>query len=150
MSKLPPGLGPRPGHRPNASKIGPVSTDRTIAQAARPASTPGQVEHRTFIDTYFTRIPVVGQETDIIYNGDMMWAQIILTLETAGPVAVGNSSQIVPVLSGKGQLLETGVPMAFNIAKGTRLYIASTSINRVKRRKYLYPLMAYWSASGCG
>ncbi len=76
---------------------------------------------------------MIGQDTDIIYNGDMMWAQIILTLETAGPVAVGNSSQIVPVLSGKGQLLETGEPTSFFIAKGTRLYIASTSINRVKR-----------------
>jgi hypothetical protein len=37
------------------------------------------------------------------------------------------------VLSGKGMRLETGVPLSFFIAKGTRLWVATTSINRVKR-----------------
>ena len=68
----------------------------------------------------------------MLYNGDRMWARVILTLETAGPVAVGQSSQLQPVLSGKGQLLETGVPTPFTIAKGNRLYIAATGVNRVK------------------
>ena len=55
-----------------------------------------------------------------------------LTLENAGPVAVGTMSAITPVLSGKGELLETDVPRTFYIAKGTRLYIAATGVNRVK------------------
>lgn len=136
MSKLPPIFGRRPPARPPGaspvSKIGPVSLDRSRAQSPEPANTTGQSEHRTFIDTYFTRVPVPGDDTDVVYNGDNMWARLTLTLETAGPVAVGNLSSITPVLSGKGQLLETDVPLTFYIAKGTRLYIAATGINRVK------------------
>ncbi len=135
MSKLPPFVtGRRPASNPGAaSKIGPVSLDRTRAQSPQPADTTGAAEHRTFVDTYFTKVPVPGQDTDIIYNGDMLWAKVTLTLETAGPVAVGNLSSITPVLSGKGQLLETDKPTDFFIAKGTRLYIAAAGINRVKR-----------------
>jgi hypothetical protein len=57
---------------------------------------------------------------------------VILTLETAGPVAVSTKQQILPVLSGKGQLLETGVPLRFELAKGNRLWVATTSLNRIK------------------
>lgn len=114
-------------------KIGTVSLDRATAQAPMPSDSVGGGEIRTFIDTYFTRIPVDGQPTDIIYNGDRLWAQVTLTLETAGPVAIGHMSSIAPVLSGKGQLLETGVPTTFIIAKGTRLYVVATGINRIKR-----------------
>jgi hypothetical protein len=117
----------------NGSKIGHVSTNRTVAQMPKPADTTGGSENRTFVDTYFTKAPVDGEPTEIIYNGDRMWAKITLTLETAGPVAVGNSSSITPVLSGKGQLLETDVPAVFFISKGTRLYVAAAGINRVKR-----------------
>lgn len=130
MSKKPPRTPPMPLP---GSKIGYVSTNRTIAQATVPGSTPGTSESRTFIDTYFTKIPVFGEPTEIVYNGDRAWAKVILTLETAGPVAVGNSSQISPVLSGKGMLLETEVPTEFVIAKGTRLYISAAGINRIKR-----------------
>lgn len=137
MSKLPPTMfGRRPPARPGApaaSKIGPISLDRNRAQSPEPANTTGDAEHRTFVDTYFTRVPQPGDDTDIIYNGDNMWARVTLTLETAGPVAVGNLSSISPVLSGKGQLLETDVPSTFWIAKGTRLYVSATGINRVKR-----------------
>ena len=127
---MPPIFGPKIGH---GSKIGHVSTNRTVAQSPKPADTTGGSENRSFIDTYFTKAPVDGQATDIIYNGDRLWAKVTLTLETAGPVAVGNSSSITPVLSGKGQLLETDVPTIFFIAKGTRMYVAASGINRVKR-----------------
>ena len=135
MSKLPPMFTGRrnPASPGPGSKIGPISLDRTRAQSPEPADTTGAAEHRTFVDTYFTKVPVSGEPTDIIYNGDMVWAKVTLTLETAGPVAVGNLSSITPVLSGKGQLLETDVPTEFFIAKGTRLYIAAAGINRVKR-----------------
>src|SRR5262245_3660571 len=116
-----------------AAKIGVVSTEQTVAQAPEPATTAGAGETQTFVDTYFTKVPVVGQPTEIIYNGDRLWARVTLTLETAGPVAVGNMASISPVLSGKGQLLETDVPLSFYIAKGTRLYVAAAGINRIKR-----------------
>lgn len=131
MNKLPPFRGVT--NRPGTSKIGPVSTTRTIASAPAPSATMAGSDDKTFIDTFFTQVPVPGVEPPIIYNGDRVWAKVTLTLETAGPVAVGQQANISPVLSGKGQLLETDVPVSFAIAKGTRLYVASTSINRVKR-----------------
>lgn len=120
------------GQRVGANKIAPVSMNRSVAQSPQPADVIGHGQHRTQISTYFTKAPTVGQSPEILYNGDRMWARLTLTLETAGPVAVGQSSSITPVLSGKGQLLETGVPTQFDIAKGTTLYIAATGINRVK------------------
>jgi hypothetical protein len=47
-------------------------------------------------------------------------------------VAIGQLSQITPVLSGKGELLDTGKAKTIPVGKGTRIYIASTSVNRVK------------------
>jgi hypothetical protein len=114
------------------SKVGLVSTNRNIAQAPQPASETGAVDGRILIQTYFTSLPGIGEDTPILYNGDRLWARITLTLETAGPVAVGTGSNMSPVLSGKGQLLETGVPSTFDVMKGTRLYILATGINRVK------------------
>jgi len=132
VSKLPPNVGPKQSAR-TTSKIGPVSLDPTKAQRAAPADTTGDAEHRSFVDTFFTQVPKPGEDTPIVYNGDRLWAKVTLTLETAGPVVVGNQSSLAPVLSGKGQLLETDEPVVFYIAKGTRLYILSTGINRVKR-----------------
>jgi len=123
---------------PYASKIGNGSTQRSIAQSPQPAIDGGQVEHRSLIFTYFTKADAT---TEILYNGDRMWAKVTLTLETAGPVAVGQSSALVPVLTGTGQLLETGVPTVFDVAKGNIIYIASTSINRVKVVLSPYPWM---------
>ncbi len=113
------------------SKIGQTSLgDRAVAQA--PPPNPGPGNNQAQVSTYFTKAPVVGDSTPIIYNGDRLWARVTLTLETAGPVAVGTMSQITPVLGGKGQLLETNEPLYYDIAKGTRLYIAATGANRVK------------------
>jgi hypothetical protein len=135
VSKLPPmygGAGAKSSGR-SISKLPPVSTNHALAQAVAPASTTGASETGTFIDTYFTKVPVVGQPTDIIYNADRLWAKVTLILETAGPVAVGNMATITPVLSGKGQLLETDEPTVFYIAKSNRLYVAAAGINRIKR-----------------
>lgn len=115
------------------SKIGMTKLgDRAVATAQPPSTSVGQGSNRSQIYTYFTKVPVAGEATPILYNGDRLWARVTLTLETAGPVAVGTASQITPVLSGRGQLLETGLPLVFDIAKGVKLYIASTSVNRVK------------------
>ena len=132
-----------PGKRPSLSaraagvvlgKIGAVAAmpDRTVASANAPTATLEAGQKRSQITTYFTKPVQIGIPTAILFNGERLWTRVVLTLETAGPVAVGNMSGITPVLSGKGQLLPIGVPMPFTLAKGTRLYIASTSVNRVK------------------
>jgi hypothetical protein len=108
-----------------------TSTDRTMGSVQAPSATVAGAELHTEISTFFARPSVDGQ-LPVIYNGDRQYAQVILTLETAGPVAVSTKQQILPVLSGKGQLLETGVPLTFTLAKGNRLWVATTSLNRIK------------------
>ena len=127
------GRTPVPIATPPDSKIGlPTSTDRNVASQTQIGTEVGAGYTKTAIDTYFTKA-AVGRDTPIVYNGDNHWARVTLTLETAGPVVVGQIAQLLPVLSGRGMLLETGVPVTFTIAKGTRLYIQSTGVNRVKR-----------------
>jgi hypothetical protein len=115
---------------PAPSKIGPLpSTNRNIATAPTPQADQGKAEVRTYAQTYFTK---VLDETQILYNGDRQWAKVILTLETAGPVAWGVVQKITPTLSGKGVLLETDERTEIIVPKGTRLYVTSTSVNRIK------------------
>jgi hypothetical protein len=80
------------------------------------------------IYTYLTD----SSDEQTLYTGDQEWTTLTLTLETAGPVAVSTRQGIRPVLSGKGILLPTGVPMTFQLSKGNKLYIAATGVNRVK------------------
>ena len=89
--------------------------------------------------TFFTTIPIAGQpDSTVLYTADRPWVRVTLILETAGPVAVGTKATITPVLGGAGILLPppsvggVGQPIVFNLAKGNKLYIASTSVNRVK------------------
>lgn len=119
----------------STSKISPVSMDRNIAQVRVPAATTGEADNKIDISTYITR----AGDAQILYNGDRMWCKVTLLLETGGPVAVGQMSNLTPVLSGKGQLLQTGIPAVFNIAKGNRLYIAATGVNRVSVTVEAYP-----------
>jgi len=114
------------------AKLGPnTSTDRTVGSVQAPSATVAGAELHTEISTFFARPSTDGQLA-VIYNGDRQYAQVILTLETAGPVAVSTKQQVLPVLSGKGQLLETGVPLTFTLAKGNRLWVATSSLNRIK------------------
>lgn len=129
---------PLPMPRTAQSKIAQNTLgDRGVASANAPSDGPGN--SRTQISTYFTKAPQIGEPTPVLYPGDRLWARVTLTLETAGPVAVGTMSQISPVLSGRGELLETDVPMYFDIAKGTKLYIAATGVNRVKFKVEAFP-----------
>lgn len=128
---MPPTARRPPTQLTQASKIGQTSLgNRAVASAPLPDPGPGQ--NQAQVSTYFTKAPVLGEPTSIIYNGDRLWARVTLTLEGAGPVAVGTMSKLTPVLGGSGQLLETGVPLTYDIAKGTRLYIAAAGVNRVK------------------
>ncbi|HET9061830.1 MAG TPA: hypothetical protein VFO62_00945 [Candidatus Binatia bacterium] len=116
---------------PTQSKIGPLpTTNRNIATAPEPAVQQGQAETRTFAQTYFTKVS--STDTQILYNGDRQWAYVTITLETAGPVVVGLVQKLTPVLSGKGTRLTPNEPIRFPVAKGNRVWIASTSVSRVK------------------
>lgn len=128
---------PTPPLRTTGSKLSPVSTDRTVAQVRAPADTTGQAENKIEISTILTS----AGPSVVLYNGDRMWAKLTVTLETAGPVVVGQQSGIVPVLSGKGQLLQSGVPTILNVAKGNRIYIAANGVNRVKLVIEAYPFL---------
>lgn len=117
--------------RSNLGKLGPTAaaTNRNMGSVQAPSPTIAGAELTTEISTFFAK---PSSEPVIIYNGDRQYAQIVLTLETAGPVAVSTKQNIAPTLSGKGALLETGVPLSFFLAKGNRLYVSTTSLNRIK------------------
>ena len=114
----------------------PNRNEPTPHAAAPPSQIGAAGDRKTDVFTYFTKAgpqPNVPGGVPILYNADRQWADVTLVLETAGPVVVGTNSNLFPVLSGKGEQLITDVPMTFTIAKGpTRLYIASTGVNRVK------------------
>lgn len=125
---------PTPGRQ--VSKIGvspgPHLTNRGQAMPA-PQIAGGGTDSPTETFTYFTQIPGTGQpSTQTLYSADRTWAKVTLMLETAGPVAVGTATDLSPVLGGVGVLLPTNIPMSWSLAKGSKLFIASTSINRVK------------------
>jgi hypothetical protein len=102
------------------------------AARALPDSKGGEVPkqlqtYRTEAYSYFTD---PSNDSQLMYSAEN-WVRIKLLLETAGPVSVGTAAQIAPVLSGKGILLETGVPFETYLAKGTRFYITSQTVNRI-------------------
>lgn len=125
---MPPKLPTRRALKIDQSSLG----ERGVASAALPSFNIGNSGNRAKFTTYFTKVPQVGADPFVIYSGDRLWADVTLMLETAGPVAVGDMSSITPVLSGKGTLLPTGIPMTFRIAKGNKLYVAATAVNRIK------------------
>jgi hypothetical protein len=130
MSRPMPAAIVKPGS--GMSKLGPnTTTNQTQASVQAPSPTLAGAELSTEMYTFIAR-PVTDGRFVVLYNGDRQFAQIVLTLETAGPVAVSRSQQLDPVLSGKGQTLETGVPLSFFVAKGNRIYVAATSISRIK------------------
>jgi hypothetical protein len=108
-----------------------TSTDRTIGTAPAPSPALAGAEVKTEVNTYIAK-PASDGTAAVLYNGDRQYARVTLVLETAGPVVVGTKQQLYPVTSGKGERLDTGVPFTFNIAKGDRIWVATTSINRIK------------------
>lgn len=109
----------------------PPSLGGVVAQKAEspPLERPTALVYRVPIYTYFTR--ALLDQTDTIYQADQAWARVKLTLETAGPVAVGTQAALTPVLSGAGALLPTGEEREFILPTGSNLYISSPTINRV-------------------
>ena len=82
----------------------------------------------------FTRFTQPSSQSELLLSAENEsgWTRVILGLETAGPVAVGTSADIVPVTSGRGILLPTTRDVSILLSPGDRLYIASDSINRVR------------------
>lgn len=121
-----------PGVPPSSPLPAPGSAgnrpDRSIAKGNPVGTTQGASSNRTDLFTYITKVG----GTDLLYDGSRLWAKITLTLETAGPVAIGNKQNLIPVLGGSGVLLDTDVPYEIVISKGTQLFIAANAVSRVK------------------
>lgn len=82
----------------------------------------------TDIYTYFTK---PNGKSELLYSAEG-WMRMELTLETAGPVAFSTREAVIPVLSGKGVLLDPdGEPKKFTLSKGDRIFIGAESVNRV-------------------
>lgn len=93
------------------------------------AETPKQLQtYRTWVTTFFTLGSI---ESELLYSAEN-WVRIRVSLQTAGPVAIGTVSEIVPVLSGKGIILDPdNDPWEAVLPKGARVYIASETVNRI-------------------
>jgi hypothetical protein len=122
MSKKPP---PPPPY--SLAGQSPTEMSRAIPQEMIPSPDQRAGNYKSEATTYFTKAGPTRQ----LYTADRKWAKVTLLLQTAGPVAVGFSQTITPVLSGKGILLATLVPAEFRVARGNKLWIASTAVNRV-------------------
>jgi len=123
---------------PRAQKIAnTISEKRKKAEEESGTSIPPQATQHTEMYTYFTKPSI---RSSLIYSADQ-WVTVRLTLETAGPVAVGTLQEIGPVLSGKGTLLPTGEEREIQLAKGDRLYEVASSVNRVTVTTYPVPYL---------
>lgn len=103
-------------------------------QAAAPAAVvnAGEGQYQSDLYTLLTQVGIpAGKGVPILYNGDRKWAQVTLTLETAGLVAVGTRADLTPLQSGKGYTLIPNVPKTFTVGKGTRIYYIASAVNRV-------------------
>jgi hypothetical protein len=119
-----PGTQPsRPGDKTGMTKLG----NPAIATPPEPSQQTGAGANRTQIYTYIAQ----PGATKLLYNGDRLWARVTLTLETAGPVVIGDQQQLLPIARGIGDSLRANVPYEVVIARGTKLYIATTAFNRV-------------------
>lgn len=102
-----------------------MALDQETRSEARAVIPPAQ--GRTEIYTYFTS--QFGE--NVLLFSSRRWVRVILTLETAGPVDASTREDLIPVGSGKGRGLVTGVDMEFTLNENDRLFIAANSLNRV-------------------
>jgi hypothetical protein len=109
-----------------SSKLGPpTSTNRNQATVLAPGATALTAETTSDLSTFLTTAVANGQP-QVLYNGDRQQANVTLTLETAGPVTVSTRAALKT-----GHVLQTGVPTTIPVAKGNRLYVAASGINRI-------------------
>lgn len=112
----------------STSKIGVTagSSDRTAASVQ-----PLNATQSDLLSQYSTYLTKNDGVTYLLYQADRRWSKVTLILESTGPVAVGDKSNLGSVTSGQGILLQTNVPRTFTIGKGSQLYIAATAVSRV-------------------
>jgi hypothetical protein len=112
--------------------VGPQGPARMSPRGEVASGVENYTNH-TEVSSVFTTI---GQQTVLIAA---TWLQITMTLETAGPVAIGTRANILPVLSGAGRLLPTNVPIRFLLPRGDILYMSSNAVNRVSVQVEPFP-----------
>lgn len=115
------------------NKFSPKSVEDRIHRARRSGTGEGDEEaaiERDPGDTMIFTLLTTPGDTHLIYTAST-WVRVRLTLTTAGPVVVGNAQSLDPVTSGKGFFLTPDVPTEFTLGRGSRLYYAATSTNRV-------------------
>jgi hypothetical protein len=124
-----PSLDPSLVGRISAEMIGKNKELGRALPDSKGAETPKQLQtYRTWVTTFFTLGSV---ESELLYSAEN-WVRIRVSLQTAGPVAIGTVSEIVPVLSGKGIILDPDDdPWEAMVPKGTRVYVASETVNRL-------------------
>jgi hypothetical protein len=106
-----------------------LKSPSAVAPGSAPGSMPETVRAPLYkAQNYFT---VPDGESKLLYSAEG-WVKARLYLENAGPVVVGESQNITPVLSGKGMTLPTGEWCEWTLTKGSRIFIAAESVNRVK------------------
>ncbi len=111
------------------SKIGPMpAAPGGAVQAPQPATSFADGANQIQLSTYTTQA-VSGTQT--LYNADRQWARVTLTLTTAGPVQVGEKQDLGTVTAGQGISLQTGVPVVLDVARGNRLFVLSSAVNRI-------------------
>lgn len=67
------------------------------------------------------------------------WLEMHLFLQTAGAVIVGDTEDLLPVVSDKGMQLPFQISVTFKLSPSSRLYIASTAVNTVAVRLNAIP-----------
>jgi hypothetical protein len=93
----------------------------------------------TQVYTHFTRVG----GTALLYSCPANdWIEIILRLESAGPVAVGTTEDLAPPTTGKGRLLPLNEDVRFTLPPGGRFFIAASAINRVAVEIQPFPWLA--------
>ena len=97
---------------------------------------------RTDIYTYFTKPTGI---TQLLYSAND-WTEVVLRLDTAGPVAYGTAEDLAPTTSGRGNLLLTGNEARFIMAPANRLFIIADTVNRLNLTFFPVPWLAQITA----
>lgn len=106
--------------------VSPRSLASQIPATRVPSADQREGNYNTKTATFLT----TPGKTSVLHSADLPWVKVKLLLETAGPVAV-STAQSFSVTSGEGILLQTNLEREITLPKGSRLYITSTTVNRV-------------------
>lgn len=123
-------FGQRPAPKAVAPIVSATATSQGRTQPAQRVPSPVMADGN-YPTRLFTVFTVPGDEVKQVFTASVEWTRVKVMLQTAGPVAISTNQQFTPTLSGKGLILQTGVPVEFELARGNNLYISSPAINRI-------------------